>query len=507
MAEVMFLGGDKVREIKDIIGTPYVAELVLRYIDGSLEKWMLEEKALYAEYLNNLSSIAKELNGTTIDALRKIFELDTNVEVVSNQKKFEEELSFGETTQYIITKGIYKIPQSISLCRKILLVGNIKDKAIIEVGYATQKSVLENLECIDIEIAVVQTSVDDLVDLLKNSEWSVERKIEYINSIDEDQYTQELIRIKIDCLLELGKINDALSYVEKITDDGERLFCAYDINDRISNERKVLIEKYLRPAVEKGNILAIQRYVVILRDGGQEQRKEAFSLLIENSKNNVVLLNMLGDFYLNGIGTKSDVKVALEQYQTARQLLKPEDGEMNHSITGIANCLMVLGKKEEAMEYYSMSTDCKMVRKVVKYYKEKGDVQQVICHYKKCKELGDVEALIDLSNYLFSKGEAYKEQSLNYAIEYVRSQDGNRKNKKDILEKQILYYYKKEKHQKEKIVCDRIEREAADNGFHITRRLCKVVDVGEKVTKFAGGIVGGVVAAMITDKLRKGGKV
>lgn len=510
MAEVLFLGGNKVRDIKDIIGTQYAAEMVLRFIDGSLEKWMLEEKSIYAKYLNSLSSIAKELNGKTITALRELFEIEATVEVISDQKKFEEALNSGTSTQYIVSKGTYFIPQTISLYRKVFLVGERKAEAIIETGYATQKSVLDNLNCVDIEIKVVQTSVDDLVVFLNNAEISTEEKLELINNVDEKEYTQDLLGIKIDCLLTLGEINEALACVEKISDDGDRLFYSFDINDRISNDRKALIEKYLKPAVEKGNTLAIQKYVLILKDGSKGQKKEAFSLLTTNSQNDAVLLNMLGDFYINGIGTKSDANKALEQYQAARQLLRAEDCEMKHSITGIANCYAALGKTEEAMEYYSMSSDCKMVRKVVKYYKDKGDVPQVISHYIKCKNLGDIEALIDLSEYLFSQGEAYKEQSLNYAIEYVRSQDGDRKKKKAILEKQMLYYDKKEKHQKDKIVCDRIEREAADNGFRITRTLCKVRDLGSKAGKvvvWAGGTVGATMISIILhDKWGKGGK-
>lgn len=85
-----------------------------------------------------------------------------------------------------------------------------------------------------------------------------------------------------------------------------------------------------------------------------------------------ILLNLLGDFYLKGIGVKSDIDAAVEKYEEARRLLSSGDLEMKHSITGIGNCLMAQGKKDEAMEYYSMSSDIDMVRKVVKYYKEKA---------------------------------------------------------------------------------------------------------------------------------------
>lgn len=501
MANVLFLGGSKVRELNDIIGTPYVAELVLRYIDGSLERWMEEEKTLNAEYLDKLTKVGKDINNKTINALSDIFNLDVKVEIISDQKTFEESITSGTNDQYIVSKGTYKISNSLSLNRKVLFVGTRKDDVQIEVGLSSQKTVLDNLKCMDIEIVIVKASVEDLVAYLLSCELSAEEKMKLINDVPEEKRSQDLIKVEIDCKLEVGEIDDALVLIEKITDEGERLFYLYDVNSRVSHDEKALIENYLRPAVDIGNVLAIQRYVLILKDGSKDQKKEALSLLEDNSIGNAILLNVLGDFYLNGIGMKSNAEKALEKYQKARELLDSNNPEMQHSITGIANCLTVLGKQEEAMDYYSMSTDSKMVRKVVKYYKDKGDVPQVISHYVKCKNLGDIDALIDLSNYLFNQGEAYKEQSLNYAIEYVRSQDGDRKKKKSILEKQMLYYDKKEKHQTEKKVCDRIEREAADNGFRISRFMCKARDVGGKAVKWVGGTAGG---ALLTALVYKG---
>lgn len=505
MANVLFLGGSKVRELNDIIGTPYVAELVLRYIDGSLERWMEEEKTLNEEYLDKLSKVDKDINDKTINALRDIFNLDAKVEVLSDQKNFEEAIKSGINEQYIVTKGTYKISNSLSLNRRVRFVGTGKDDVKIEIGLSSQKTVLDNLECMDIEIVIVKVSEEDLVAYLLSCELSAEEKMKLINDVPEEKHSQDLIKVEIDCKLELGEIDDALVLIEKVTDEGERLFYLYDVNSRVSNDGKSLLEKYLRPAVDMGNVLAIQRYVLILKDGSKAQKKEALSLLEDNSTGNAILLNIHGDFYLNGIGIKSNAKNALEKYQKARELLDDNNPEMNHSITGIANCLTVLGKQEEAMAFYSMSTDSKMVRKVVKYYKDKGDVPQVISHYVKCKNLGDVDALIDLSNYLFNQGEAYKEQSLNYAIEYVRSQDGDRKKKKAILEKQMLYYYKKEKHQTEKKVCDRIEREAADNGFRISRFMCKARDVGGKAVGTVGvSLLSALGAALGAALLKEG---
>lgn len=132
----------------------------------------------------------------------------------------------------------------------------------------------------------------------------------------------------------------------------------------------------------------------------------------------------------------------------------------------------------------------------------------MISHFIKCKNLGDVDALLDLSNYLFTQGEAYKEQSLDYAIEYVRNADADTKKKKAVLEKQMLYYDKQEKHERDKIVCERIEREAADNGLHITRMKCKVKKtlkkVGTKVLTVGTGAGATVLAHIICVKLDNG---
>ena len=72
MANVLFLGGSKVRELNDIIGTPYVAELVLRYIDGSLERWMEEEKTLNEEYLDKIDEALNEIKHNQKQSPQKI---------------------------------------------------------------------------------------------------------------------------------------------------------------------------------------------------------------------------------------------------------------------------------------------------------------------------------------------------------------------------------------------------------------------------------------------------
>lgn len=496
MAEVLFLGGNKVRSINDIIGTSYIEELLVYFVEGKLEKWMNEEKSSNMKFLEHLASINKDFSIDTIDKIKNLFDIKEAVTVISNQSEFELAMSDNETVRYILLGGHYSLTKgSIKETQKIL-VSLSDEKASIDVGRAFETKFKLFVEYTNIEVNFVNLTPADLVEYIKTNNLQLDEKLELINSIEVSNLTQELIALKVDCLLQLGEINEAITVINQIADDGEKFFCLYDARKRISNDensRKEIIDTYLKPAVSMGNVKAVAEYVLILKDGSKSDKKTAFETLDVHASKSAILLNLLGDFYLNGIGTKSDFQRAIEKYKAAMELLNSCEPEMNHAITGIGNCLMAQGKADEAMEYYSMSSDSEKVRQVVKYFKEKQDVPQVESHYIKCKNLGDIDAIYELSEYLYSQGEAYQTKSLDYAIEYVRMSDADVKKKKAILTKQILRYDKKEKHEKDKIVCNRIEKEAADNGLHITRTMCKVKNGAEQFGKWAGTTVGGAV--------------
>lgn len=495
MAEVLFLGGKKVRSIDDIMGTPHVEELFVYFIEGRLEKWMNEEKSSYLHFLEQLTLITKDFSVDTINQIKLLFGIKEELQVISNQRDFELAMSDNEIVRYVLQKGTYSIAKDIIADKSKVLVATTEAKPSIDVGCAFEKKFKTFVATSNVDVNYVNLTANDLTEYLKNHNLSIEEKLELVNSIDSSKITQELIRLKIDLLLQMGDdgILEAQSVAEQIADEGEKLFCLYDINYRLSNNQKECVDLYLKPAADKGNIDAIHTYALILKNGNKAEKKTVFDILETQAAKSAKLLNVLGDFYLNGIGTKSNTDMAIEKYKAAMELLSSSDAELSHSITGIGNCLMAQGKIDEAMEYYSMSSDSEKVLQVVKFYKDKQNIPQVESHYIKCKNLGYIDAIWELSEYLFSQGDAYQTKSLDYAIEYVRMPDADEKKKKAILTKQMLRYDKEEKHDKDKLICNRIEKEAADNGLHITRTMCKFKNGAEQFGKWAGTTVGGAV--------------
>lgn len=279
MAEVLYLGRKKVRSINDILGTPYIGELLVCFVEGKLEKWMNEERATYLKYLKKLALLDKKLCSDTIEQIKDFFEIGQDVKIIRNQREFEKAMEDEEITNFILLGGeYYMIRGKISKKSKIL-VGFENDKPIIDVGYTFEKKFGDLVDCVNVDLNSVRVSTEDLVVFIQTNNLSIEEKIELINGVEITESNQELIRIKIDCLQEKGEISEAIETIEELTDEGERLFYLFDIKDRSSDNRKELIEKYLKPAVDKGNIQAIEKYVKILKDGNKAQKKEAFDIL------------------------------------------------------------------------------------------------------------------------------------------------------------------------------------------------------------------------------------
>lgn len=504
MAEVLFLGEKKVRSIDDIKGTPYVDELLVYFVEGKLEKWMNEEKSSYAHFLEQLALITKNFSLDTINKIKQLFDIKEGLQVISNQQEFEKAMAANETVHYVLLKGKYSIAKGMIADRKKVLSATTDAKPSIDIGHAFAKKFEEFVTTTNIEVNFVNLTPEDLTVYIKTNNLSLDEKIELINSIGSSEITKELLQLKIDLLWQNGEFDEAKNMAEQIPDEGEKLYCLYKINYKLTNNQKECVELYLKPAADKGNIEAVYVYALILKNGSKSDKELAVNILELNATKSAILLNLLGDFYINGIGTKSNIDVAIEKYKAAMALLNTDDAEMSHSVTGIGNCLMAKGNIDEAMEYYSMSSDSEKVLQVVKYYKGKQNVPQVESHYIKCKNLGYIDAIWELSEYLFSQGDAYQTKSLDYAIEYVRMPDADDKKKKAILTKQMLRYDKKEKHEKDKIVCNRIEKEAADNGLHVTRTMCKVKNGAEQFGKWAGTTVGGaIVMAGVSTLINK----
>ena len=495
MAEVLFLGGEKVRSLNDIIGTPYIAELLIYFVEGKLTRWMSENKSsdseVYLEQLNLIND--KDFSIDMVDKIQKIFDTKESVGVIKNQLEFEKAMADTETMQFILLGEKYSLLKGTIADKKKVFVGLAAAKSTIDIGYALEKRFNELIELKNIQVDFNECStVEDIIASIKSDNLTGEAALEKINSIDASQYTQELIRLKIDILLQIPDWSESevRNAIEQLSDIGEKNFCLYLLGDKKGENKEELAERYLRPALHTENIDIIYEYANILKDKNKEKQKNALETLEKHASKSPKLLNLLGDFYLRGIGAKSNIEMAIEKYEEARKYLNSDDKEIKHSFSGIGLAYKAQGKIDDAMSYYSMSSDKKLVREVVEYYKEKKDIVQVESHYQKLKELGECDALFELSVYLFDQGgESWKEKSLDYAIEYARMLDANIKKREAILNKQISYYYDKEKHDKEKNACDRIEREAADNGLHVTRNRSKMLDSAKEVGKWAGGIL------------------
>ncbi len=504
MAELLFLGGNKMRTVQDIINSVELAELMVYFVEGKLEKWLNDKSDKNRDYIEKLADVDKEYSMNTVNKLKEIFNMDTNVIVVDSQKCFDE---IGDDTNIsclLLVSGKYTLNNEQLISKKVKIVGPTRSKPIINIGMALKAKFETNVKAVNVDICYINKSAEDLVIYLKEANLSAEDKIRIIESSEVEKENQHILEIQIDCMLQLGKIEEAIEAIKKIENGGCRNLYLFDAYDRTSNDRKKLIDIYLKPAAESGNEEALRKYALYMKDGDKDDKKSAFNMLVNGAGVNPVLLNILADFYLQGIGTKSDVEAANKKYQEARQRLESNTPEMSHSVTGIGNCLMKLKKKDDAMKYYSMSTDCSKLQEVIEYYKGKKDVKQVIVHSKKCFEYGDIKALYDLSLWLFDRGDSYKKQSLDYAIEYVRAADGDIKKKKSLLEKQLLYYDKIEKHNKEKIECNRIEREASDNGIKLSKTINKVESIIKKSLSFIVKTAGGVaITAMTMDGLKK----
>lgn len=315
--------------------------------------------------------------------------------------------------------------------------------------------------------------------------------------------SKDTILLDIDYKIRMGNLKEALELSQKLPDeDGTKSFYCYKINKESGKNIKEIINPYLKSAAEKGHRDAIVEYVLILKNGTKEERKEALKLLENFSKDDGPLLNLLGDFYLKGIGQKTDFQRAFETYKKALMYLKPGDTEINHSYTGMGDAQRGLGNEEESIKYYAMSTDWNKLLNVVNYYKDKKDVKSVINYYKKCASVGYIEALADLSEYLLKQQEkVYKDQSLDFAIEYVRNFNGDLKRKKRLLEKQLEYQYKCEKQQTNKVNCEKIEKEAANNGIHITYTSVRVKNVITKGVKGTLEMTGGLLLTQLVNNI------
>lgn len=491
MSEVIFLGNKKVYSIDDIKGTNYINDLVLLFLNGSLERW-LDEETQYKSYSEHLKKIPKEVTETAIEDISNLFDVSEKTKVIDSQNAFSEAINANREQQILLKRGRYVINGNIPKYTMLsVTVMELQETEII-VGYALKKKINEHfnsnisIKYDDFTDEDIIAHIEDIIQEKGLGDFEQKEIKELFENFKGNE--KKFNKLRMDFFRRIGELEEALKYVECLSDEtGEKEFYYYNIYQELGNDEKDIVNKYLKVSAEKGYVESLVQYIPILKNGTKEDQKEARKLLENNVDKSVSLQILLADFYYRGVGGKRNLDKALEIYVNAERDIPEGSSDKSKIYTGIGDVYIAQKKQDEAMEYYGLSSEPKKVMEVVKYYKKKENIKLVIDFSEQCAGLGYVDALAELSEYLLNQQEEmYKDKSLDIAIDYVRNKEGNSERKKLLLEKQYAYQDKKEKNHSKKTNCERIEKEAADNGIRLSKTRIKVKEGLKKTIVFLG---------------------